>query len=116
MALVVAPPAGRMGIKRLAHLPGAGRQNGALGLVKLKAGRLPVKTEKGDEPPAFAFEIRDQPLIVDRVHATPVVRETLDFRRAPCAIRKVLREGHRLAEVVEIARKTDVAQIPLAKD
>ena len=76
--------------------------------MKLKAGGLPVETEKGDEPPAFAFEIRDQPFIVDRVHAkrqyaAPMVCQTLDLQRAAPAIRQVLRIRHRLAEVAEIA-------------
>ena len=45
-----------------------------------------------------------------------MVRQTLDLQRAAPAIRKVLRIRHRLAEVAEIARKTDVAQIAPAKD
>src|SRR5690348_14561472 len=64
MFLVILPPSDGAVIQRLAYLPMADRCNGPFSSMEIEAGRLPVQVQKLDQPPALAFWISNQRLIV----------------------------------------------------
>lgn len=122
MARVIVPPPDGAVIKRLSHLPTAGRCDRPLCPVKIEAGRLPIEAEERNEPAALALEIVDQRLVLNIEHAqrqdpVPVSAEALGFQIPFGAIGEVVRE-HELAraELLEITGKTNVARIAPAED
>src|SRR5437660_3789167 len=122
MLFVTPPPADRTGVNRLPDLPMADRCDGSLGPVKIEAGRFPVEPEELDQPPALAFEIADQPLVIDLDHMQrpqrqPMPRQTLDLAAAMAAIGQVVGEILRaVAEQLRIAGQRDVAWVAAAID
>src|SRR5215471_3325768 len=111
MTLVFAPSSDGAVKNRLAHLPDAGCRDHPLCPVEIKAARLPVKAEKGNQAAAFALDVLDQRLILNIQHAqrqdpVPVSGGALGLEISSGAIREVVREDELCrAELLEVAGK-----------
>jgi hypothetical protein len=65
MLFVIAPPPDRAAVERLSDLPKTNRGNSPLGAVEIETSRLPIESQKLDQPAALAFEVPNQSFIVD---------------------------------------------------
>src|SRR5262249_37654459 len=107
MALVMPPTFDRPTKDRLSNLPETGREDRAIGTMKIEASGLPVEPEEFDQTPALALGIGDQRLVVDgqhrqRQYSPPVLCQPLDPKIPPRAIDEIIGERISFSEPLKI--------------